>query len=1274
MVKLAKKFFTMSVVALTILWSVGIAALVPTMVVAVDCPSLEAGDLFKVAGNTAVYLVNSDMKRMYFFNAEVYKSWYTDYSAVQTIGGVCVDNYPSGGAVSYRPGAKLVKVTISPSVYAVLANSQLLKITDEASAAALYGATWSKVVRDLPDLYFGTYTVAAGTLSDTPHNGMLVKKEGSSDVYYVVGGKLYKVEGSLSTAATGDVRTVSAATFGKLEVAATTVTGASVTATVYQATGTGTTPTVPGVTGSVTVSLAADTPASESGLPIGSSNINVLKFNVKNTGSADMTIDEITLKRGGTGKVTGLTAYVYNGEARVGTGKTFASDTNEATFSVLNTVVKAGQTLPLTIRLSLSASALTGNHVFSVNALKLASGTVAGLPVTGNLMSVNSGVTAGSVTVANNGTLTAPVLGDLAATVAQFKLTAGTEDIDVNSFTLKQDGTITTSFLSNFVVYQGATKLAATVTTNGRLVTFVLASPLRILNGANKILNIKADVSGEADAGDTIDFSLEYTSDVKAIGASYGFGVLVTDSYAAASQSLTLLGGGVTISNKSAAAHDIKVDSTEVELGRVAILAKADTVEIQRMTVNIATTLVASTTANSGIWGLYHDVNSDSTMDAADTILLRNLKLKDLDTGRTVGSAQAITDCATITADAGAVDIALTCTYTDYFNVAKGATRNIALVADINSAAISGIKYLATFDFSGTTKFIIKDSKDVAVTDIVPATTIASNLVTTRSSSLIISRSTTPESRTVVKNSTVDALGMIFAAGSGTGNDVKVTGLNLDTWVDADVSTNAKDGTFTESVENTVNANELVTYVSLYVGETLIAGPVSVGTDGHVNFTSSKFVGGYYTIPAGTSKTIVARATVSGNAPYGTLDDAFSFTLQSADVTYEDAAGTTYYPTVTGTDLNHTTTPLVAISITGGGTITTAADNSKPLTQLLTAGLATEQEVHRIKLTATKETFIVDKMTVGISSADTTYDNVQYLRLYDTAGVALSGAIELSATGSSTFTGLNISVPVAGTTVVVKAMLSAIGERDSATVATAGIGSDTGDALTFALSTVTDDFHAQGGSGQVDTGADAAPSNAYKVVKSIPLFVVGTLPNTNLAVANVVIFKFTVTAGANEDISLARVTPYITFSDSDGQGELVMTTGTLGVYDMDAASTALNTLVGTNVQTSTTGAFGISFATSTALPVIGKGTTKTFEIRANFTGVEASDSVTVNFAQDSAALSSVVETGNTAIIDDNAKFIWSDNGADTDGTASTEWLNSFLIPKWDTKSLSVSKS
>ncbi len=119
-----------------------------------------AGDLLKASGD-AVYYFGANGKRYVFPTAQTYRSWYTDFSQVKTIGDAELATYPLGGNVTYRPGVRLVKVTTDPKVYAVGANGELRWITSESVAVALYGATWNTNVDDLPDAFFVNYRMGA---------------------------------------------------------------------------------------------------------------------------------------------------------------------------------------------------------------------------------------------------------------------------------------------------------------------------------------------------------------------------------------------------------------------------------------------------------------------------------------------------------------------------------------------------------------------------------------------------------------------------------------------------------------------------------------------------------------------------------------------------------------------------------------------------------------------------------------------------------------------------------------------------------------------------------------------------------------------------------------------------------------------------------------------------------------------------------------------------------------------------------------------------------
>ncbi len=128
------------------------------------CP---AGRLVKLANDgdksthfdEAVYYCGGDGKRYVFPNSRVYASWYTDFSGVQVIDAQALAALRIGGNVTYRPGAKLVKITTDPKVYAVDLHGTLRWVSTSALAAKLYGANWAKNVDDLPDAFFADYRI-----------------------------------------------------------------------------------------------------------------------------------------------------------------------------------------------------------------------------------------------------------------------------------------------------------------------------------------------------------------------------------------------------------------------------------------------------------------------------------------------------------------------------------------------------------------------------------------------------------------------------------------------------------------------------------------------------------------------------------------------------------------------------------------------------------------------------------------------------------------------------------------------------------------------------------------------------------------------------------------------------------------------------------------------------------------------------------------------------------------------------------------------------------
>ncbi len=198
------------------------------------CPELMPGDLFKVPNHSAVYLLNDNKRRMYFPHESVYFTWYRDFSNIKVIANICIDDYPSPGerplGVNYRGGSYLIKTVLSPSVYAIEPGGRIRKIVDESVAAALYGSNWKSEVRDLPDVFWANYEqLNTPIVAPFPHDGMLIRLSGTTQVYFVTNSNKYKVVSGLNEQLQLSVQTVDASVYDAVPTSTSTVTGSLIT-------------------------------------------------------------------------------------------------------------------------------------------------------------------------------------------------------------------------------------------------------------------------------------------------------------------------------------------------------------------------------------------------------------------------------------------------------------------------------------------------------------------------------------------------------------------------------------------------------------------------------------------------------------------------------------------------------------------------------------------------------------------------------------------------------------------------------------------------------------------------------------------------------------------------------------------------------------------------------------------------------------------------------------------------------------------------------------
>ncbi len=148
----------------------GTADFVFKPIVVAKIKGLQPGDLIKLADNSAVYYLGEDGQRYVFPNQRVFFSWYDNFDKVKVIKPGDMAELPIGGLVTYRPGVRLVTFTTTKDVYVVSRGGKLRKLKDEDMARELYGDKWNKLVDDINDAFYSSYSFGSDLASPNDYD------------------------------------------------------------------------------------------------------------------------------------------------------------------------------------------------------------------------------------------------------------------------------------------------------------------------------------------------------------------------------------------------------------------------------------------------------------------------------------------------------------------------------------------------------------------------------------------------------------------------------------------------------------------------------------------------------------------------------------------------------------------------------------------------------------------------------------------------------------------------------------------------------------------------------------------------------------------------------------------------------------------------------------------------------------------------------------------------------------------------------------------------
>ena len=631
---------------------------------------------------------------------------------------------------------------------------------------------------------------------------------------------------------------------------------------------------------------------------------------------------------------------------------------------------------------------------------------------------------------------------------------------------------------------------------------------------------------------------------------------------------------------------------------------------------------------------------------------VKNLRLVDMDSGSTL--AGPLTDA---TSGATCTGIQLVCSkvHTEDFELTGGETRHLSVEADLDQDMAAGYTIRASVRFSdaiGPDSYIkdLAANEFVAMADIVGAgpTSLAGKFMTTATNSLNVGVASIPTSQQFVRgDNAVPALGISLTAGDA--GDITVKRLTVRTY--GDTGPTAAWGSATGDTA----ANTLVTSITLYDGNDVIAGPEGlslVNVAGGTGFDPDS--GDYYRaqfddlnlkVSDGQTKTLTAKLKLLNTmtvVTYVAID-----VVPGADIISEDDDANTITPTPS-VSINGTTahTPELTVNLAGS---LTASSEGNPDADLVVAG-ATKKLVAKYRFNAQDEGYEVNKLTIvndlagdfGDAAAATAAVSGVTIKYTDINGVEQEEMSSLTA-GTATFSGLDFYVPGDDDAFLeiyanVSSMAN-VGEALSGQTFRLGLQNSGNGVSTFeavgASSSTTDNFVGAPAAGVTNS----ANIDSFTARKTVPkLAKVST--SASLANGERDLYGFTVSADAAGSLSFGRFVFDVNMSDAAAavpalsvsslkfyrgsslidKANIYCVGAACSANPVDASPVGAGTLAG-DAQ------FVVSFNQEES---ISAGSSTTFYLKGTFVGVGTGDSVDTKIANgdESTALTGLTLNNN----------------------------------------------
>jgi len=994
--------------------------------------------------------------------------------------------------------------------------------------------------------------------------------------------------------------------------------------------------TTPAPTGTGLSVSAASQPAN--GLaPEGTSRVPFTNFTLTAGTDGDVVVNSVVVQRVGPGSNAAFAGVVLIDQdgVQLGTDKSFNSN-DQATIGEKVTI-PAGQSRTFTVGGNMAASldAQAGEvPAISVIAINTSAAVSGSLPITGAFHTLNATLLTGTLSLdissafASNAPVTKEI-GTTAYKVTGFRVTAGSaEDLMLKTLRLNQTGSVNTATdLANIQVVVGGTVYPATVSADGQYVTANFGSGVLLPEGDNVEIYVQYDIVGSNSNGRTVIFDVDDTTDIYAVGQTFGFGV----SPAIGSTAVSTLTRGTNSTTETTGTPYIWGNQVTIEGASVTTITKATEVPAQNIGVNVP---------NQPLGGFLVDIKGEAI--TVQTLAVTVASSSGSGSGLLTNVSIVDENGAVVAGPVDASGAGTTLTFSDEITFPTG--RHIYTIRGKVASGI-GDDTIYTLSMNPSTQWTTVKGEQTGDTISITQTSFNMNAMTVEAAELAVAVSASPVAQTIVKGGQDVLFANIQLNASQSGEDLRISTIPL-TYTNAALAgaPNKLSSCVLKDGSTTLNTGTNIVNPTATASTTQALG----------TFTFDNPL----TITKGTVKTLGLYCNVSSSAD---TSSTFNLGITSTQIAALTVTGIGSSATVTATG---STGAGQTMTVAAAGAVVASTAAGSPSYAIGAAGTQ-GVTLGVYKFRATNES--VDLQRVGLQLTNTASSSPQ-----DLVQVTLHKA-DGTQVGSATFVGTNTNATSTLSSTItltkdtdveltVKGWLASVGTSEPGT---------TGHLIAVDVDTAS--TNTQGVGAQSGTTVNATGSTAVagvRLMKSFPTFADDSSTLSATGVADGKLMRFKVTANSTGDVGISKfsltvsTTTNVTatnlnifaFTDSAYSTPVsgISNTGQMLAADNTAWASA-TTQLEFYAQTSA--------AASTTIQ-IPAGQTRYFEVRGDV-AVSGDGSATVTLLGDAAfpSLAAATFDGTAATIDGDANddFIWSPNTTGQAAVTDADWTNGFNV-------------